>query len=149
MAMGMAGWFAVEKGSSMGTIITREARLELILNPRPAPFAGRLAVLVDSLTVSSAEFMAAGLQELGRARIFGGRTMGMALQSEVIILPNGDGFQCVTGNYLSPLGRWIEGRGVIPDVVIALASGAVAAGEDEDLDAAVAWIRSAGNDNRQ
>ncbi|MCU0640120.1 MAG: S41 family peptidase [Candidatus Krumholzibacteria bacterium] len=147
MVMGMAGWFAVEKGASMGTIVTREARLDLILNPRPSAFGGRLAVLVDSLTVSSAEMMAAGLQETGRARIFGGRTMGMALQSEVILLPNGDGFQCVTGNYISPLGRSIEGRGVIPDVEIASADGA-GAGSDEALEAAVAWIRDGDNDNR-
>ena len=149
MVMGMAGWFALEKGSSMGTIITREARLELILNPRPSAFGGSLAILVDSLTVSSAEFMAAGLQELGRARIFGGRTMGMALQSEVIILPNGDRFQCATGNYISPLGRLIEGRGVIPDVEISVTDGDLTAGGDGTLEAAAAWIRSAGNVNRQ
>lgn len=148
MAMGMAGWFVAEKGASMGTLVTRDARLDLILNPRPSAFGGRLAVLVDSLSVSSAEFMAAGLQELGRARIFGRRTMGMALPSEVIILPNGDGFQCVTGNYLSPLGHWLEGRGVIPDVEIAGTGGAVTDGRDEALEAAVAWIRDGDNDNR-
>jgi carboxyl-terminal processing protease len=142
MAMGMAGWLIAEKGRYLGTIHTRDNELKVVVFPRPATYAGPVAVLVDGLSGSCSEIFAGGLQDLGRARIFGSRTMGAALPSAIEKLPNGDGFQYAYANYVSRGGEVLEGVGVAPDVDIEPTREGLLRGEDAALDAAIAWIRS-------
>jgi carboxyl-terminal processing protease len=141
MAMGMAGWLISEKSRRLGTMITRDTELKLIVFPRPKTYSGPVAVLVDGLSGSCSEIMAGGLKDLDRARIFGSRTMGAALPSVIEKLPNGDGFQYAFANYVSEGGEVLEGVGVIPHVEVAPSRDALVAGRDPVLDAAVAWIR--------
>jgi len=101
MAMGMAGWFIPDQGKKLGTMIMRGNQLRFSVSPRPNPYAGRLAILVDALSASTTEILAAGLRDLGRARIFGTKTAGAALPSIIEQLPNGDGFQYAIANYVS------------------------------------------------
>ncbi len=140
MAMGMAGHFFAERGKSLGTLQFREATWNLLVNPRAARFDGPLAVLVDDLSASTSEIMAAGLQKLGRARIFGSSSAGMALPSTWERLPNGDLMQFVTGDYTAPDGTRVEREGVHPDEPTPLTRAALLAGHDPALDAARAWI---------
>jgi carboxyl-terminal processing protease len=142
MAMGIGGWFVSDANSFLGTMTTRDAALKLILNPRPRPFAGKLAILVDELSTSTSEILAAGLQDLGRARLFGTRTAGAALPSAIERLPNGDGFQYAIASYVSADGERLEGLGVEPDEEVPLTRTALLAGQDRALDAAISWIRS-------
>jgi carboxyl-terminal processing protease len=113
----------------------------MIVFPRPETYSGPVAVLVDGLSGSCSEILAGGLKDLGRARIFGTRTMGAALPSVIEKLPNGDGFQYAFANYVSEGGEVLEGVGVIPHFEIAPSREALLAGRDPVLDAAVAWIR--------
>jgi len=84
---------------------------------------------------------AGGLQDLKRARIFGTRTAGAALPSDIIRLPNGDGFQYAIANYISQGGQPLEGIGVTPDEEIRPTRRELLAGKDPALDAAVNWIQ--------
>jgi len=112
------------------------------VNPRLGAYAGPVAVLVDGLSVSCAEALAGGLQDLGRARLFGTRTAGMALQSAIERLPNGDVFQYVFASYRSAKGRLLEGNGVTPDVEAPPTRAALLRGEDAALQAALDWIQA-------
>jgi carboxyl-terminal processing protease len=141
MVMGMAGWFLPDK-PSLGTLTTREFELRVLAYSRPSTFGGPVAVLVDELSGSASELLSGGLQDLGRARVFGGRTMGAALPSTIEWLPNGDGFQYAHANYVSASGRSLEGEGVTPDEPAPLTREALLGGRDPALDAALAWIRS-------
>jgi carboxyl-terminal processing protease len=94
---------------------------------------------VDGLSASTSEIFAGGLQDLGRARVFGTPTAGAALPSVIEKLPNGDGFQYAIANYTSEGGKVLEGRGVIPDVVVAPTREALLAGHDPVLEAALSW----------
>jgi carboxyl-terminal processing protease len=85
---------------------------------------------------------AAGLQAIGRARVFGQPSAGRALPSTFISLPNGDILQVATGRLADPNGRAIEGEGVAPDVVVPLDRAALATGRDPVIDAALRWIES-------
>jgi carboxyl-terminal processing protease len=147
MAMGIGSWFVTEQ-ALLGTMKTRDATIKMILTPRPRPYAGKLAILVDELSTSTSEFLAGGLQDLGRARVFGARTRGAALPSVIEILPNGDGFQYAIASYVSVGGASLEGRGVLPDVEVALDRDALLAGGDPALDAALAWIRGPGTNTK-
>lgn len=142
MAMGLAGYFVDQPGLSLGRLSYRDMPLELVVNPRPAEqrIDAPLAVLVDELSVSSAEIMAAGLQKIGRARVFGVPSAGMALPSTWERLPNGDLIQYVTADFTDPSGARLEGVGVQPDVALPLTREALIRGEDPALDAAIDWL---------
>jgi carboxyl-terminal processing protease len=139
MAMGMAGWFLREE-VPLGRMNTRTAELKFTVNPRLAAFPGPVAILVDSLSMSTSEIFAGGMQDLKRARIFGEPTPGAALPSLVEVLPNGDGFQYAMANYVSASGKVLEGNGVLPDVEVRPARAALLAGRDPVIDAASKWI---------
>jgi carboxyl-terminal processing protease len=140
MAMGMGGWFVSDSKKSLGTMSTRDSELNFVLNPRLSPYRGKVAVLIDGLSGSTSEILAAGLRDLGLARLFGTRTAGAALPSLFERLPNGDGFQYAFGNYVSASGDVLEGKGVAPDQEVVPTREALLEGRDPVIDAAVAWI---------
>ncbi|MHC5111552.1 MAG: S41 family peptidase [Planctomycetota bacterium] len=142
LSMGMAGWLVGEKNKHLGTTHLRNHELKFVVFPRAVTYEGPVAVLTDGLSVSTAEIFAGGLQDLGRARIFGSRTAGAALPSAIERLPNGDGFQYVIANYVSVSGKVLEGVGVIPDEPVPLTRESLLAGRDNVIDAATAWIQT-------
>jgi carboxyl-terminal processing protease len=142
MVMGMAGWLIPDKGVYLGTMTLRETELKAIVNPRATVYRGPVAVLVDGLSASGSEVFSGGLQDLGRARIFGSRTMGAVLAGQIEKLPNGDGFMYVFAGYLSASGRVLEGVGVLPDEQVSPSREALLDGRDLPLEAALSWIRS-------
>ena len=145
-AHGLSGHF-LDAPISLGTLRTRDSELKLLANPRlVAPdgrrvgtFTGRLAILVDETSYSASEIFAAGMQSIGRARIFGQQTPGGALPAMIRRLPNGDVLEYAIGDFVTATGRRVEGTGVVPDVPVSMTRADLAAGRDPALDAAVAW----------
>jgi carboxyl-terminal processing protease len=140
MAMGAAGWFTRLTGQKLGVMTMRGATLNFVVSPRPNATDAPLAILVDECSASTTEIFAGGLQDLGRARIFGSRTAGAALPSAFSRLPNGDGFQYILANYVSEGGRPLEGLGVTPNETVEPTQKELLAGRDPALERAVAWI---------
>jgi carboxyl-terminal processing protease len=140
IAMGVTSWFIDRSGLELGKMHMRGATINFALFPRPDPFRGPLAVLVDGSSGSTAEILAGGLKDIGRARIFGTRSAGAALPSVIDRLPNGDGFQYAIANYISKGGKPLEGIGVIPDEEVRLTRRSLLEGRDAVLDAAIDWI---------
>jgi carboxyl-terminal processing protease len=140
LAMGVAGWFVDKSGLQLGTMLMQGTALKFVVFPRPEPFQGPLAVLVDGSSASTSEIFAGGLKDLNRARIFGTRTAGAALPSVFDTLPNGDGFQYAMANYISQGGKPLEGIGVTPDEEVKLTRHQLLEGQDPVLEAAVRWI---------
>jgi len=145
MAMGMAGFLVEEANHRLGTMYLRESSLNFVINPRPEVFAGRVAILMDGNSASTSEILAGGLQDLGRARVFGTHSAAAALPSMFERLPDGDGFQYAIANYLSVNGKALEGIGVTPDVEVKLTREALLAGRDPVIEAALSWIESERN----
>lgn len=143
MAMGMGGWLVDKPNQRLGTMSTRESKLNFVLNPRLGSYGGPVAIVQDELSASTSEIFAGGLQALGRARVFGTRSAGAALPSIFQKLPSGDTFQFAIANYVSVNGEALEGRGVTPDEAVATTRGALLAGRDEVLEAAERWIATA------
>lgn len=141
MAMGMAGYFISKPDQKLGTMYMRTLPIRFVIFPRADVYEGKVAILVDSSTASTSEIFAGGMQDLKRARVFGERTAGAALPSQIERLPNGDGFQYAVANYISESGRQLEGSGVIPDVEVPLDRRELAEGRDAALEAALEWLR--------
>jgi carboxyl-terminal processing protease len=110
------------------------------------PYHGPVAILVDAMSASTSEFFAGGMQAIGRAHVFGEATAGQALPAVVSRLPNQDVLMYVIADYVGPDGRRIEGRGVLPDVLVTLRRDDLLAGRDPVLDAALRWL-AAGAEN--
>ena len=140
MAMGMAGFLVERPNQRLGTMFMRDATLNFVINPRPSVFTGPVAILIDGTSASTAEILAGGLRDIGRARIFGTRSAAAALPSVFTRLPNGDGFQYAVANYVSQGGQALEGTGVTPDEEVHLTREGLLAGHDAIIDAALAWI---------
>ena len=147
MIMGVSGHFLADP-VSLGVIKTRDSSLNLVANPRVVdttgqsvtPFAGPVAILVDSGSYSASEIFSGGMQSIGRARIFGSQTAGGALPAVLERLPGGDVLQYAIGDFANARGERIEGRGVVPDTRVVPSRQALLAGDDPVLDAAVDWI---------
>jgi carboxyl-terminal processing protease len=142
MASGLAGFFVEERGQHLGQMITRGGGLKFVIFPRAETYPGKVAVLVNGASASTSEIFAAGLQDIGRARVFGNTTAGAVLPSHIITLPNGDGFQFATADFEAPSGTRLEGRGAIPDETVVHTVEALRRGEDRALEAALRWILS-------
>lgn len=142
MSMGFGGWLVDEPNIYLGTLTVPNTQLKLVLNPRDVTYTGPVAVLIDEESISNAELLAAGLKDIGRARVFGHRSAGLLLPSVVELLPNGDGFQYAFADYTSANGESPEGVGVEPDVDIEETPESLEGGRDPVLKAALEWIGS-------
>jgi carboxyl-terminal processing protease len=77
-----------------------------------------LVVVVDRATASAAEIVAAALGENKRAKLVGTRTFGKATIQAVVPVPGGGAVKLTVAEYLTPNGRSLHGRGVLPDVTV-------------------------------
>ena len=140
MANGIAGLLE-EKQTSLGTMHLRTGYNHFAVFPQPPIYKGTVAVLIDSGSASTSEIFAAGLQELGRAVIVGERSAGAALPSFFTKLPTGALFQYAVGDFKTPKGVLIEGRGVDPDVEVRLSRAELLRGRDSQLEKAIELIQ--------
>ena len=139
MAAGISGWIS-NKEFSLGKMQMRMGVYSFDVFPQERAFAGPVAVLIDSGSASTSEILAAGLQEEGRARIFGETSAGAALPSAIQKLPTGDLFQYAIADLTTPHGVTLEGAGVKPDEQIARTREDIVEAKDPVFAAACAWI---------
>ncbi|HZI19021.1 MAG TPA: S41 family peptidase [Pyrinomonadaceae bacterium] len=140
MGIGLAGMLSDEE-ILLGTMRQRRGHTNFLVNPQPDPFAGPVVVLLDRLSGSTSEIFALGLQEAGRAVVVGERSAGAALPSIFARLPSGATFQFAFADFRTPKGVAVEGRGVVPDVVVSLDRRSLLAGRDPQLEAALEVAR--------
>jgi carboxyl-terminal processing protease len=74
-----------------------------------------LVVLVDRDTASSAEIVTAALKDRGRALVVGTHTYGKGVFQELMPLSNGGALDITVGEYFTPNGQNLGGRGVIQE----------------------------------
>lgn len=147
MSMPM-GRLLLQEKASLGRLQYRKFTQEFNVEPNADSFAGPIAILVDEGTASTSEIFAAGMHDIGRVTIVGGGpSAGAALPSVIEELEGGAILQYVVGDYHSPKGTLIEGKGVTPDVEVDEAREAFAAGRDPVLEAAVAHLESEAGKN--
>jgi carboxyl-terminal processing protease len=141
MVMGFGGYF-MDTTQSLGTMRSRFVKLNFVINPRAVVFKGPLAILIDPMSASTSEIFAAGMQRIGRARVFGEPSAAAALPAMMERLPSGDVFVHAVADFTDPAGKRVEGVGVVPDEIVSLKIADLAQGRDAPLDHAVRWIAS-------
>lgn len=115
---------------------------ELRVRGRDAAPQQPIAVLVDGGSASAAELVAAALQSLGRARLFGEASCGCMLgYLGYANIPGGGMLAYSEFGFRFADGRVVEGRGITPDVELAPCLADLRSGRDAALEAALAWLR--------
>jgi hypothetical protein len=127
--------------SVFGTMKMRSGENPVVVMPQRQPYTAPLVILTDGSTQSAAEIFAAAMQTSGRATVIGEISAGSTLPSAIIKLPTGALFQYAIGNYQNNDGVELEGRGVIPDIVVRLTRPALLRRGDPQLAAAVIKLR--------
>ncbi|MEJ7860558.1 MAG: S41 family peptidase [Pyrinomonadaceae bacterium] len=95
------------------------AELNKFVGPKSRKeYSGRILVVTDRAVGSGAEIFAQGIQDLKRGTVVGEQTIGQVLLADTIILPGKFELHIVTADYITIIGKRIEGKGVKPDVVL-------------------------------
>jgi carboxyl-terminal processing protease len=73
-------------------------------------------VIVNENTASSAEVVAGAFQDRNRGVVIGTRTFGKGSVQESVTLSNGASLETTVGKFRTPSGRFIDKRGITPDI---------------------------------
>jgi carboxyl-terminal processing protease len=115
----------------------RDKTREVYLKPADSVYTGPVVVMVDCLSISSAEEFSGGLQAIKRATIVGERTPGVVVSANFEKLPNGATFVYPKAWTITADGTVLEGHGVVPDIEVALDRNELLKGKDTQLEGAV------------
>ena len=139
LASNLAGYLFKEKGK-LGTMYSKDSEINFPVLPRSKTWDKPLAIIINGGSASTSEIFAAGIQDLGRGKVFGTTSAGAALPSFIEPLPNGDLFQYAFASYRSVKGRYLEGNGVQPDLATPHTLEMLRQGKDASIEAAKEWI---------
>jgi len=77
-----------------------------------------IIVLVNGGSASAAEIVAGALQDHRRASVLGTRSFGKGSVQTIIPLGENGALRLTTALYYTPSGRSIQGKGIVPDIVV-------------------------------
>jgi carboxyl-terminal processing protease len=77
-----------------------------------------MVVLINEGTASASEIVAGALQDHERATIMGTTSYGKGSVQEIMPLPDASALKFTTAAYLTPDGRNINGKGIVPDLEV-------------------------------
>ena len=135
------------RGNSGGGFDGRRAHLNFdplraAEDPDRPRFVGPIAVLVDARCVSAGEGWSSWFVATERARLYGEATAGASGRKTVYTTSNGlYQVRYPIKLYTGFLDRWIERRGLEPDVAVMPNAADLAAGRDTVLEAARDYLR--------
>ena len=95
-----------------GSKITEEADGDAIGGLSP------LVILVNGYTASASEITAGALQDYHLATLIGTKTFGKGVVQTIYDMPNNGALKITTARYVTPLGRDIQHKGIMPDIVV-------------------------------
>ena len=111
----------------------RTGETKVYFDPAADAFKGPLVLLVDPLSGSASEILAASLQAVGRAVVFGEPSPGSVMEMDRKIFSNGAILMYPVAQLATPDGTVLEGRGVVPDIEVALDRAMLLKGIDSQL----------------
>jgi carboxyl-terminal processing protease len=104
-----------------------------------------LVVLVNKYTASASEITAGAVQDYGVGTLVGETTFGKGVVQSLYTLPDKGALKITTARYVTPKGRDIHHRGIIPDVIVTQRvdlPGMIDTASDKQLSAAKKIIES-------
>jgi carboxyl-terminal processing protease len=129
---------------------SRDARFHMDATPGDITGGARIAVLVNGGSASASEIVAGALRDHGRAVLVGRTTFGKGSVQTILPLADGEALKLTTSHYYTPSGASINGKGIVPDVVLpqqdaalrsANGTGVRTPGDDAEIRAALDWLK--------
>ncbi|MFH0803272.1 MAG: S41 family peptidase [bacterium] len=123
-----------------GTLIKvrKGGQVKPVYARRPFRFGLPLVVLVNGGSASAAEVIAAAISENKAGILVGSRTFGKGLVQTVFSLTGGAAIKITTAEYLTPLGKNLNGVGLAPDISV---PDSISPGEDRPLMKAYDYLK--------
>ena len=90
-----------------------------------------MVVLINNGSASASEIVAGALQDHKRALIVGTRSFGKGSVQSIMPMNNGTAIKLTTARYFTPNGRSIQGKGIVPDIVVEDGLSAIAVRESD------------------
>jgi carboxyl-terminal processing protease len=139
----MTGAFLGE-GVKVGDVKSREDMKPVVSKKAGDVYDGKIIVLVDSESGSSAELLARIVQLAGRGAVVGDRTAGAVMMSRTYSHRDDSGIffanQVTVADIVMSDGRSLEKNGVTPDTVLLPSAEDLAAGRDPVLSHAASLL---------
>lgn len=105
-----------------GTIVStrgRDKEVEVKKARKGGPYENMpVLALVNHGSASAAEIVAGALQDSRRAKILGTASFGKGSVQSLVDLGNKSALKITIAKYYTPRGRSIEGRGIVPDILL-------------------------------
>lgn len=100
-------------------------------------------ILVNGYTASASEITAGALQDYKLATLIGTKTFGKGVVQGIFSMPNGGALKITTQRYVTPNGRDIQHKGIMPDIVITQSPDLsyIDTPKDKQLQAAKAFLK--------
>jgi carboxyl-terminal processing protease len=127
-------------GTQRTTANNGVSELRFSVQAQKSPYLGKVIILINESSASTAEVLAIGMQENKSAIVIGTKSPGLALPSLIITLEDGSIFQYPIADFKTPLGKSLESIGVKPDYEIKQSPEKLAAGEDLLISKAIELI---------
>ncbi|KKU66517.1 MAG: Carboxyl-terminal protease [Parcubacteria group bacterium GW2011_GWA2_47_16] len=97
----------------------------------------KLVILVDGGSASASEILAGALQEYGIAKLVGTPTFGKGVVQELINITPETSLKVTVARWLTPNGKSLSQKGIIPDVEVKMTQEDVTKKKDPQMEAAV------------
>ncbi len=101
-----------------------------------------LAILVNGYTASASEITSGALQDYKIGTLIGTKTFGKGVVQGIFSMPNGGALKITTERYVTPSGRDIQHKGIVPNIVVPQSAdaGIIDTPRDKQLLAAKAFL---------
>lgn len=127
----------------VATRVSRTSDKPFVANSRGKEvFAGKLVVLVDSVSASASEVFARVIQIEHRGIVVGDRSSGRVMETIIhpLFFPGEYAVAITDANLIMSDGKSLEGMGVVPDVIVLPTAADLAAGRDPALSKAAELV---------
>jgi carboxyl-terminal processing protease len=121
-----------------------DSRFHMDATPGDITGGARIAVLVNGGSASASEIVAGALRDHGRAVLIGRTTFGKGSVQTILPLEGGQALKLTTSLYYTPSGASIDGKGIVPDVVLPRRDGEGRSPRegDAEISAALGWLKA-------
>ncbi len=99
----------------IATVVSRKAPEKPLEATGDPVWKGRVVILVDDSTAGAAEVFAAALHDRAGSTTVGETTVGMAIVQHNVPTQEGGTLFMTVGRYVSPSGKVLGGKGLVPD----------------------------------
>lgn len=108
----------------------------------PDYYKGKVAILIDETTQSSAEYHTMAFRKAPQSKVFGSTTAGADGNVSEILLPGGLRTMISGIGVYYPDGTETQQIGIVPDVEVYPTVAGISEGKDEVLEKAIEWIQA-------